>query len=112
MTPISISSLNVAAKHMMKLSSGVPRNSKSFISYTSARKSYHESNYYSQHALHNEPIQTSVSNNAGGQVESSGKHFIKNCSTSNTTVSDVEDGQFVPSVSSDSNVSGNGHSKV
>jgi hypothetical protein len=108
MTPISISSLNLAAKHMVKISTVSP---KSYMSYTIPRKSYTEQSYYS-HALYNQPSNSQVSNNAGGQVESSEMHFVKNSANSHTSIADVDESKFVPSVSSDSNISGVGHSQV
>lgn len=112
MTPITISSLNVAARNMIKLAQ-VPKTSKSFLSYTAVRSSYTETDYYSRYALHNQPAaHTQVSNNAGGHVENSERTFVNNSANSNSGVSDVDDTKFVPKVSSDEDVSGAGHNKV
>lgn len=69
-----------------------------------------EKDYYSK-MLFNQPHPTSVSNNAGGRVESGSKHYINNSSTSQTAVED--DASFIPVVSSQNeNVSTFGHSKA
>ncbi|GMM48036.1 hypothetical protein DAPK24_046340 [Pichia kluyveri] len=111
MSPISILSLNLAAKNMIKLQS---KTTKSFISYTTQLRSAHnEQTYYaSQSALYNQPLKTQVSNNAGGQIESSEMTFVKNSHNSHTSTSDEDDADFVPSVSSEDKVSGHGHSKI
>lgn len=106
MAPITISSLNIAARNMIRFSN-VSKTSKVFISYSAPRFSYTEADYY-KYALNNKPQQTNVSNNAGGHVENSEMTFVKNCATSNSGVSDADD-SFVPSVSSDEHVSGSGH---
>lgn len=111
MTPISISSLNVAARNMMKLAQ-IPKTSKSFLSYSAVRNSYTESDYYSRYALHNQPADAHVSNNAGGHVENSERTFVNNSAHSQTSVSDVDETKFVPKVSSDDHVSGSGHNKI
>lgn len=111
MTPITISYLNFTTRNMIKLSN-VSNVSKSFISYTALRNSHTELDYYSNHKLHNKPIESNISNNAGGKVENSEMKFVENSANSNTSVSDDEHG-FVPKISSnDDSISGFGHSKV
>lgn len=111
--PISICSLNNASRNMIRLNV----TSKSHLSYTALRRNameqrYYEANHGHQAIFNHQAQTTKVNNNGGGQVESSNKTFIKNSHTSNTSVSDVDDGTFVPTVSSESNVSGIGHSKI
>ncbi|AWU76544.1 hypothetical protein CAS74_000489 [Pichia kudriavzevii] len=114
MAPIAISSLNLGAKHMIRLSSMTSRSSKLFLSYTSMKKSSMEQDYYASFALHNESLDNShaefVSTNAGGKVESGEMHFVKNSHNANTSPSDVKDGEFTPTVSSTNDISGHGHS--
>lgn len=111
MSPTIISSLKTASRNIIKVPN-LNKSSKSFISYSAVRKSYTETDYYAKHALHNQPKQSNVNNNAGGSVESSEMTFVKNSATSNTSVSDVDETKFVPKVSSDDHVSGSGHNRV
>lgn len=111
MAPIALSSLNLAAKHIIRSAPSV--SAKSYLSYTISRKSYTEQAYYANGSLYNQPPQASQVFTNVGSVESSEMHFVKASQPSNTSVSDVDEKVFVPSVSSDSNdVSGNGHSKI
>ncbi|KAG0673121.1 hypothetical protein C6P40_005078 [Pichia californica] len=112
MTPIAISSLKTASRNMVRLSN---RSSKSFFSYTANRPSYTEGDYYnSRYNLNNNSSQSQnqINNNAGGHVENSEMKFVKNSSTSNTSVSDVDETKFVPKVSSYDHVSGSGHNHL
>lgn len=110
MAPIALSSLNLASKHIIRFPS---ISAKSYLSYTIARKSYTEQAYYANGSLYNQPQQSAQVSTDAGSVESSEMHFVKTSHNSNTSVADVDEKTFVPSVSSDSNeVSGNGHSKI
>ena len=111
MTAISISSLNLAAKNMIKL---YPKTSKSYISYSTAlRSARSEQSYYaSQSSLYNQPLKTQASTNGGGQIESSEMTFIENSANSHTSTSEEDEAHFVPSVSSEYKVGAHGHSKI
>lgn len=110
---ITISTLNLAARNMIKLSQVSSKTSKSFISYTATRNSFHEYNYYKQPVLQNEAAdKNTVSSVSGGSVENSEMTFVDNHKHSHSHASEDVDNTFVPSVSSDEGVSGSGHSRV
>ncbi|ODQ47935.1 hypothetical protein PICMEDRAFT_71942 [Pichia membranifaciens NRRL Y-2026] len=103
---------SVAVLERRRIVDDIPKTSKSFLSYSAVRNSYTESDYYSRYALHNQPADAHVSNNAGGHVENSERTFVNNSAHSQTSVSDVDETKFVPKVSSDDHVSGSGHNKI